>query len=272
MDLTNRFLPRLQSRGCSPHFLVFPAYTQSQLYSILKQRILIAHKAHSHGQDNEAEEEQEEEEQETDDKREEDESLPWFDPAAVELCTRKVAAQTGDIRRCLDLCRQSLNTIPTAIQLADQDDQDSPAAEQEEEVVSISSMSSLLRSALGSPYADALKELPRQAQNVMCIMAIVCNNLKDTLGESWFRSIYPDISKQFGLPPVSNTELVDILGYLKASGLVSEGKMFGRGSKAGVKLSVSIKFSDLVFVLESLNPLFKAMFAKGPTIRLAKFS
>ncbi len=36
-----------------------------------------------------------------------------FDPSAVELCARKVAAVTGDLRKALDVCRMSLDRTST---------------------------------------------------------------------------------------------------------------------------------------------------------------
>ena len=40
---------------------------------------------------------------------EQDDPLPFFDCKAVEMCARKVARFSGDVRKCLDICRQCLD-------------------------------------------------------------------------------------------------------------------------------------------------------------------
>ena len=78
INLTDRVLPRLRARGCEPALVSFPAYNKDQLKALLSQRL---------------------------------NALPWrtFESAALELCSRKVAAATGDMRRALNICAAAID-------------------------------------------------------------------------------------------------------------------------------------------------------------------
>ena len=68
IDLTDRFLPKLQSLNCQPLVITFRAYSKDQILKILQQRLM---------------------------------GLPCqvFQPEALELCARKVAAASGDMHK-----------------------------------------------------------------------------------------------------------------------------------------------------------------------------
>ncbi|KAJ0020070.1 hypothetical protein Pint_32572 [Pistacia integerrima] len=74
IDLADRFLPRLQSLNCKPLVVTFRAYSKDQIIRILQERLM---------------------------------ALPYivFQPQALELCARKVAAASGDMRKALSVCR-----------------------------------------------------------------------------------------------------------------------------------------------------------------------
>jgi len=84
MNLTDRVLPRLRARDCEPELAAFPAYTVAQLGELLRARLA---------------------------------TLPWrvFEDAALDLCARRVAAASGDMRRALP--RHHLLTLCTAVLL-----------------------------------------------------------------------------------------------------------------------------------------------------------
>lgn len=88
LDLTDRFLPRLKSRNLKPELLPFLPYTAAQVKMILTKRLrsLLPKEAQS-------------------------EILPFFHPAAIELCSRKVSSQTGDLRKAFEICRRALDLV-----------------------------------------------------------------------------------------------------------------------------------------------------------------
>ena len=83
IDLTERTLPALRTRGCQPAFICFPAYSAPQVRSILSARMA---------------------------------PLPWqvFDESALDLCARHVSANTGDLRHALRACGQALDVLTDA--------------------------------------------------------------------------------------------------------------------------------------------------------------
>ena len=84
LDLTERVLPRLRLRNCLPKHVVFAPYRVEQVLEALKQRV-------------------------------EEADAEWNGtgrvlvcPRALELCARKVAANTGDMRKALEGCRAAM--------------------------------------------------------------------------------------------------------------------------------------------------------------------
>ncbi|PHH89594.1 hypothetical protein CDD83_5685 [Cordyceps sp. RAO-2017] len=87
LDLTDRFLPRLKSKNLKPELLPFLPYTASQIKNIVVTRLqsLMPPGRESY--------------------------VPFIHPAAIELCSRKVASQTGDLRRAFEICRRALDLV-----------------------------------------------------------------------------------------------------------------------------------------------------------------
>lgn len=157
MHLTDRFLPRLRQRNCAPELLVFPSYNEQQLLSIVCERLQQADrelsaagkkgKGATWGRDEDG-----------------NPHLPFFERDAVELCARKVAAQSGDIRKCLDICCQALRKLSTKLYqdehggVLDEDESEDEEAEEEDQLmVNMMVMSRLLRHALGSKHVQAIQ-------------------------------------------------------------------------------------------------------------------
>ena len=90
LDLTDRFLPRLKARNLTPQLLPFLPYTASQIASIIttKLRSLIPR-----------------------DNKEQSDFVPFIQPAAIQLCSKKVASQTGDLRKAFDIIRCTINLV-----------------------------------------------------------------------------------------------------------------------------------------------------------------
>lgn len=89
LDLTDRFLPRLKSRNLKPELLPFLPYTAVQVKAIIIKRLkslLPTDKADS-------------------------DYIPFFHPVAIELCSRKVSSQTGDLRKAFEICRRALDMV-----------------------------------------------------------------------------------------------------------------------------------------------------------------
>lgn len=85
LDLTDRFLPRLKSRNLKPELLPFLPYSATQIKTIITGRLrsLVS----------------------------EGSPLPFMHPAAIELCSRKVSSQTGDLRKAFEICRRAIDLV-----------------------------------------------------------------------------------------------------------------------------------------------------------------
>ncbi|KAM7211236.1 cell division control protein [Rhypophila decipiens] len=99
LDLTDRFLPRLKSRNLKPDLLPILPYTAQQIKGIIVTRLktLLPAAAGSAAAD--------------------PNFLPFFHPAAIELCCRKVSTQTGDLRRAFEILRRSIDLVESETRL-----------------------------------------------------------------------------------------------------------------------------------------------------------
>lgn len=90
LDLTDRFLPRLKSRNLKPDLLPFMPYTAAQIADIITSKV----KALS-----------------TDVSLADPNFIPFLHPAAIQFCSKKVASQTGDLRKAFDICRRAIDMV-----------------------------------------------------------------------------------------------------------------------------------------------------------------
>lgn len=86
LDFTDRFLPRLKARGLKPHLLPFLPYTAQQISSVITSKLKALQPAGS-------------------------DQLPFIHPTAIMFLSKKVAAQSGDLRKALDICRRAIDLI-----------------------------------------------------------------------------------------------------------------------------------------------------------------
>ncbi|QKX62470.1 uncharacterized protein TRUGW13939_09631 [Talaromyces rugulosus] len=91
LDLTDRFLPRLKSNNLKPTLLPFLPYSAAQIANVITARL------RSLLPDNEA--------------KGAGDFVPFMQPAAVQLCAKKVASQTGDLRKAFDLVKRAVDVI-----------------------------------------------------------------------------------------------------------------------------------------------------------------
>jgi cell division control protein 6 len=123
LDLTDRFLPRLKARNLKPQLLPFLPYTAAQIKTVITSRLKSLIPKDSPTPD----------------------FVPFLHPAAIELCSRKVAGQTGDLRKAFDICRRAIDLIESDTKqkheqaLKDLMLQESPSKRPLEENVNLSS-------------------------------------------------------------------------------------------------------------------------------------
>ncbi|KAF9117322.1 AAA ATPase [Mortierella sp. 14UC] len=116
LDMTDRFLPRLKAKNCEPQLLNFNPYQVSEIREIIMDRLFSLE-----GNDDSAKENAENRNNCGDSrsatttkpvvKTELSRVVPLMQKPAIELCARKVAAATGDLRKALDICRQTIEMV-----------------------------------------------------------------------------------------------------------------------------------------------------------------
>lgn len=90
LDLTDRFLPRLKMRNLKPSLLPFLPYSAAQISTIISERLRSLLPV---GTTTDAS------------------YVPLVHPAAIQLCGKKIAAQTGDLRKAFSLVRRAIDQI-----------------------------------------------------------------------------------------------------------------------------------------------------------------
>lgn len=189
LNMTDRLLPRLRTKNCEPELLNFNPYQVADITAIIKDRLATL-------------------------------STPVIQPAAIEMCARKVAASMGDLRTALDICRR-------AIELAETEHKKTQSTDVKP--ATIPHVLRVLNAVFGSPTKQKLRQLNLQQKVVLTVLMIMVRQAKRqpnqhiTVGK--FRKQYASLCAQSDeITPVSSHELSDVLSMLETSTLVSVGK------------------------------------------------
>ncbi|XP_065877108.1 cell division control protein 6 homolog B-like [Euphorbia lathyris] len=235
IDLADRFLPRLQSLNCKPMVITFRAYSKDQILRILHERLL---------------------------------ALPWtiFHPLALELCARKVAAASGDMRKALCVCRSAIEILEAELNESESNmnfdavekelcsQQTAPARqsleEQQYKMVRIDHMASALSKAYRSPVVDIIQSLPQHQQIILCAaVKFFRGGKKDTtVGE--LNKQYINICKSTMIPPAGILEVLSMCRVLNDQGLLKLGQ--SRDDKMR-RLTLNVDAADVNFALQGFR-------------------
>lgn len=90
LDLTDRSLPQLKAKNLKPLLLPFLPYSAASIADVMTNRLRSLLPAGS----------------EADPKL-----VPFVQPAAIQLCSKKVASQTGDLRKAFELIKRAIDVI-----------------------------------------------------------------------------------------------------------------------------------------------------------------
>ncbi|KAJ6184297.1 hypothetical protein N7519_005598 [Penicillium mononematosum] len=90
LDLTDRSLPQLKAKNLKPLLLPFLPYSAASIADVMTNRLRSLLPAGA----------------ESDPKL-----VPFVQPAAIQLCSKKVASQTGDLRKAFELIKRAIDVI-----------------------------------------------------------------------------------------------------------------------------------------------------------------
>ncbi|KAL0723771.1 hypothetical protein Bca4012_038370 [Brassica carinata] len=228
IDLADRFLPKLKSLNCKPMAITFRAYSKDQILKILQERLMV---------------------------------LPYvaFQSKALELCARKVAAASGDMRKALSVCRSALEILEIEIRGSPGPESKDPIPD--DPVVRIDHMSAALSKTFKSPVVDTIQSLPQHQQITMCSAAKAFRGTKKdaTVGE--LNKLYLEICKSWVISPAGITEFTNICTVLNDQVTTITLKYcmlgilkFGQTHRDKVtRVSLRVDESDITFALQGIR-------------------
>ncbi|CAN1235489.1 Cell division control protein 6 homolog [Linum perenne] len=220
IDLADRFLPKLQSLNCKPLVITFKAYSKDQILRILQERLI---------------------------------SIPHvvFNPQALELCARKVAAASGDMRKALSVCRSAVEILEADVRDSTDDmNPESSVDKQEKSIVKVDHMAAALSKAFASPLVDTIQSLPQHQQIILCsAVKFFRGGKKDTIVGELNKS-YVETCKSRKIPPVSISEFLSMCRVLHDQGLVKLGQSRDDKSK---RVTLIVDEADISFALQGVR-------------------
>ncbi|SPO32588.1 related to Cell division control protein 18 [Ustilago trichophora] len=107
LDLTERFVPLLASKGASPALLHFRPFEANEIVSVIRDRLSGLHEQYDEVQVQVEESHQGRSSVALGPQ----DSLALFTPTAVELLAKKIAGATGDLRKALDAARLAVELV-----------------------------------------------------------------------------------------------------------------------------------------------------------------
>ncbi|KAL5164530.1 Cell division control protein 6 B [Glycine soja] len=235
IDLADRFLPRLTSLNCKPIVVNFRAYSKDQILKILEERL---------------------------------NEFPYsvFQQQALELCARKVAATSGDMRNALCICgsaiemleaeiRESACNLNTSLEEISSSRQNFATApdfmkKREFDTVKTDHMARALSKTYRSPVVDTIQSLPHHQQIVLCSsMKHFRGAKKDAILGELYKS-YVGVCKSCLIPPAGILEFSNMCRVLNDQGLIKLGQ--SREDKLR-RVSPKIDEGDITFALQGIR-------------------
>ena len=163
-----------------------------------------------------------------------------FDAAAIQMCAKKVAGGTGDIRLALDICRVAMDLV----EFEQREKSSSPKTRQKRTVLGdITCMADYIdnisipqprvqighiirafnsiNSGQTKLNADLLKSSSVHQKATLCLLVAMDANTKEVTVDSLFDEYTAVCMKHNMLDPLRRVEFQDVLGALETSGAIS---------------------------------------------------
>ncbi|CAM6124778.1 unnamed protein product [Calypogeia fissa] len=238
-DLTDRLLPKLRSMNCKVDAVTFPPYSKDQILSVLLQRL---------------------------------QGLGYcvFQPAALELCARKVAAATGDMRKALHVCRSAVELVEAEAGATKSEDDSERGMEsssiggaqhssnakteqisqKEASLVQIDVMARVLSRAFRSPVVETIQSLPRHQQMVLCAAVRNFRRGKKDSNVGELNTAYLEFCKLTGMQPLTPPEFSSVCQVLADQALLSLG--ISREERLR-RVTLKVDQEDVTFALQGVR-------------------
>jgi Cdc6-like AAA superfamily ATPase len=174
-----------------------------------------------------------------------------FDPAALDLCGRRMSAESGDVRKALQACRLAACTAAGAAGGAAGGDGGRAVCS-----VGVGVMARKLSELLagqGAQRFGGIAALPLHQQLLLCALARHAAAALPPLAPAALGAAYARLCRKHGLTPVAAPEVVAVVDGLVDGGLVARGK-------AGVA-ALAVPLPHLTAALQAAAPLIASILA-----------
>ncbi|OBA17257.1 uncharacterized protein OGAPODRAFT_81514 [Ogataea polymorpha] len=238
LDLTDRFLPRLKSNNISPKLIPFLPYTADQIKQILTAKLCSL----ADGKTN---------------------VPPLVHPAAIQLCAKKAAITTGDLRSAFDIMHRALElTESLQLQKLGSKELYNLTLENAPKVM-ISQLARVCNSTVSSNFNSKLKDLNIQHKTVLCSLIKYEEVLKSQKSKiiasinsfySYYASLQ-DVRKVIGV--LNRGEFLEVLSSLESDSFINISSSMN--SKIHTTLSSSVPKMDILKIVDDIGILKKIL-------------
>ncbi|KAJ1914661.1 AAA ATPase [Mycoemilia scoparia] len=268
LDLTDRILPRLQVRGCEPELLNFRPYKVPDIVAIIKDRLAgVKVETNSQGDGGQSANVVVQTGNDV------------IQSTAIEMCARKVAAASGDLRQALDVCLQALEVVCNTAKKSKSSS--SSSSKDALPKVTVMHIVKVLAQVNGSTTDQKLKALNFQQKLVLTCFVIaekeqqfqkITTNgvVKKSLTTNQLYQQYIELSSDASLPAISRSEFTDLLGVLEVNGILALEKQKsllsrrsktganGGGGSGGQPVTLSVQLGEIHKAVDE-NPILKSL-------------
>jgi len=205
IDLTDRFLPRLQAHKLKPEVIAFKPYTAQGITEIIENRLSQLEK-------------------------------PLMNAAAVRICAAKTAANSGDLRKAFDICRR-------AIEMVEEEEATRDPSTAELKQVTTAHVAKVCQVAFGGVDArKRLQILNFQQRAVLCVLMKTerSSTVPNITVVQAFQEYEERCSHNPLIKSLSYAEYMEVVNALESIGLVAVTGLCGKkglGSHGSIRLS-----------------------------------
>lgn len=213
LDLTDRFLPRLKTNGITPQLLPFLPYTADQIKNIITAKLQSIDSC-------------------------------IVQPAAIQLCSKKVGANTGDLRKAFDIIYRAIEMV---------ENQQSNAA------VSISHVAKVCSLVFGNTVSTTLQKLNLQQKIVLVSLLKFQESSKSLDLNSFYQFYTAKIKCDELVGHLGKADFLEVVAALEACSVVALG---GKGGRKGIQhqaISCGVPKQEVHKVVSSVGVLNEIM-------------
>ncbi|KAK9456276.1 P-loop containing nucleoside triphosphate hydrolase protein [Dipodascopsis uninucleata] len=256
LDLSSKFLPKLKARNFNQQHLRFKPYSAEQISKIISDRM----ESYSR----------------TIESTVQSQAASLIHSAAIQLCARKTAANTGDLRKAFDICKRGLDLAEEDARkrfgtLEAMDNESTPSSGRTITAleiplnvpvpkVTISHVARICSAAFGGSAVNRVQGLNLQQKAVLCALVV---RSKSKTGGLTIKELYEHYghlcAKDRLLDPLSNSEFHEVINALEACGAVSlaasNGKQVLKSLNNERRISSTVQEIDLLRAIEDVGML-----------------